>query len=54
MLRKLQNNFNMLIENRDFKGSSTNKFREMFVRTAQYEPNDIVIAAIKEYLCEAF
>lgn len=53
-IHKLQSNFTMMIENKNFRGDLTFKFRDAFVAKSAYEPPNAVIGAIKEYLCEAF
>ena len=49
-IHRIQSNFNVLIESKDFKGESTIKFRDEFVKKSTYEPTILTIKSIKEYL----
>lgn len=53
-IHELQSNFTMMIENKNFRGEQTFKFRDAFVSKSTFEPANPIIGAIKEYLCEAF
>lgn len=49
-LQKLKRSFIPMIENRNFEGAKTVKFREAFVSAAYYEPTNPAVCTIKEYL----